>query len=62
MLALNASAIYVGTSLGALVGGAVHDGLGTAWLGPAAAGLTLFALLSVIALRRQPIGADRPVT
>jgi predicted MFS family arabinose efflux permease len=58
MLALNASSIYVGTSLGAAIGGAVHDGLGTTWLGPASAVLALLALLSVVALRRGATAAE----
>ena len=51
MLALNASAIYLGTSLGATAGGLVHGSLGAAWLGPVSVLFALLALTSVLALR-----------
>jgi MFS transporter, DHA1 family, inner membrane transport protein len=47
LLALNASAIYVGTSIGSAVGGQVIARSGYDLLGPAAAGLALVSLLTL---------------
>ncbi|WP_027135484.1 MFS transporter [Geminicoccus roseus] len=50
LLALNASAIYVGTSIGSAVGGQVIARSGYDLLGPAAASLTLLSLLTLAAV------------
>ncbi|WP_430448845.1 MFS transporter [Rhodophyticola sp.] len=52
LLALNASAIYVGASVGATLGGATLRVRSFAWLGPAAAMVAALALVSVLIARR----------
>ena len=52
LLALNASAIYVGTFAGGVAGGATLQGSGAAWLGPAGAGMIVLAEASLLLTRR----------
>ncbi|MGD9531047.1 MFS transporter [Pseudonocardia sp.] len=61
LLALNASAVYLGVGLAGLIGGAVVATLGVAPLAPVAAGIALLALLLVpYAMRGEPAVASRP--
>jgi DHA1 family inner membrane transport protein len=60
LLALNASAIYVGTSLGSALGGQVIARSGYDLLGPAAAGLTVMALATLAAVAL--VGRSHPAT
>ncbi len=52
LLALNASAIYLGASLGATIGSATLDRASFAALGPVAAGVAALSLISVILAAR----------
>lgn len=47
LLALNASAVYLGVGLAGLVGGVVVAGPGVGWLAPVGAGISVLALLCV---------------
>lgn len=51
LLALNAAAIYVGTSVGAAIGGRVVEAVGFGALGPIGATMILVAILSLGAVR-----------
>lgn len=54
VVALNSSLISLGTAVGALAGGWVIAGAGYRWLGGAAAGLMVLAVLLVAVLGRRP--------
>lgn len=57
LLALNASAIYLGVGLGGIIGGVVIEQIGLSALAPVAAVLALVALvLAPAAMRRSPAG------
>jgi predicted MFS family arabinose efflux permease len=51
LLALNAAAIYVGTSVGAAIGGRVVEAAGFGALGPIGAAMIVVAILSLAAVR-----------
>jgi len=60
LFALNAAAIYVGSSAGSAVGGLTLRTEGLAWLGPVGATLALLALASLL-WRTWPVNDVRPV-
>ena len=60
LLALNASAIYVGVSLGATLGGFVVGDGGYPWLGPVGAAVALLALFTLRLVRQGEAVEQKP--
>ncbi len=52
-LGLNGSAIYLGSGIGALVGGAVLSGWGVGWLSPIAGAAAATALITAVLFDRK---------